>query len=49
MYITCKKDTPENNYNYNCPKISNDNWDELNDPCYDCPFRCFIEIPDKED
>jgi len=42
--ILCDLETAENNYTYNCPSLSSDDWDELNDPCMGCPHKCFKKI-----
>ena len=44
--LLCDYDTPENNYNYRCPNLSSDDWDENHDPCIGCSHKIFkyIEI-----
>jgi hypothetical protein len=42
--ILCDKETKENNYNYKCPKLSSDDWDELSDPCVECIHKIYKEV-----
>ena len=44
--ILCDKDSAENNWDYKCPRLSSDDWDELADPCDGCSHKIFkyIEI-----
>lgn len=42
--ILCDKDTKENNYNYECPKLNSDDWDELEDSCIGCPHKIYKEV-----
>ena len=42
--ILCDKDSAENNWDYKCPKLSSDDWDELADPCDGCSHRIFKRI-----
>lgn len=46
--ILCDKDSAENNWNYKCPRLSSDDWDELADPCDGCSHKIFkyVEIDD---
>lgn len=38
-YISyCDRETEENNYNYDCPRLDRD-WDEGDDPCITCCHR----------
>jgi hypothetical protein len=43
--IYCDLDTPENNYDYQCPQL--DSWGEYSDyetPCEYCPHRCYKTV-----
>lgn len=40
----CDNDSAENNWNYKCPRLSSDDWDELADPCDGCSHRIFKHI-----
>ena len=42
--LLCDYDAPENNYNYRCPKLSSDDWDENHDPCIGCSHKIFKYI-----
>ena len=42
--ILCDLDSAENNYDYRCPKLSSDDWDESSDPCCNCCHKCYKEI-----
>lgn len=46
--IYCDLDTPENNYDYKCSKLNNDDWDECADPCENCVHRCCktVDLPE---
>ena len=41
---TCDLETTENGYEYRCPKIHSDDWDELEDPCQYCGHRRWLVI-----
>ena len=45
--INCSQDTEENGFNYKCPKLSSDNWDEIEDPCDGCCHRTYKTIVEK--
>lgn len=47
--ILCDNDSAENNWNYKCPRLSSDDWDELADPCDGCSHKIFkyIEVKGK--
>ncbi len=49
--ILCDKDSAENNWNYKCPRLNSDDWDELVDPCDGCSHKIFkyIEIDERYD
>ena len=40
----CDLDTEENGYDYKCPKLSSDDYDELESPCDGCSHRCYVKI-----
>ena len=45
--INCDRQSEENGYNYKCPKLSSDDWDELQDPCEGCCHRTYKTIVEK--
>ena len=46
-HITCDNQNMMNGYKYKCPKLSNDDWDELESPCDGCSHRTSMTIVEK--
>ena len=44
QYVNCDMDSEENGYNYRCPRIHSDDWDELDDPCAHCTHRTWATL-----
>ena len=46
-HIYCDNETKDNGYHYRCPKIINDDWDELSDPCDGCCHHIYETVTEK--